>query len=104
MREGRTVMVTATEDRTSAKGWESLKQEVVLDDVPVEGTLPGWLEGTLVRNGPADYDHGERHWFDGLAMLHRFGIHRGRGSYANRLPPTTASAAAPERRIRHREY
>jgi carotenoid cleavage dioxygenase-like enzyme len=25
-----------------------------------------------------------RHWFDGLAMLHRFGFHKGRVSYANR--------------------
>jgi UDP-glucose 4-epimerase len=34
--------------------------------------LPPWLSGTLIRNGPAVFDHGGksfRHWFDGQAML-----------------------------------
>src|SRR3954462_2536869 len=97
-------MLTATTDRTSAKGWESLKREVVLDDVGVEGTLPPWLEGTLVRNGPARYDGGVRHWFDGLAMLHRFAIRDGRVGYANRFLRTKAYAAVREGAVGYREF
>src|SRR4051812_48411802 len=41
-----------------ADGFRTLDEEVVLDDVPVEGELPAWLEGTLVRNGPARFEPG----------------------------------------------
>jgi carotenoid cleavage dioxygenase-like enzyme len=97
-------MLTAAADTTTAKAWQTLDEEVVLDDVAVEGTLPPWLEGTLVRNGPADFDAGFRHWFDGLAMLHRFAIHGGRVSYANRFLRTKAFAAAREGRVGYREF
>src|SRR4051812_31974045 len=97
-------MLTAGTDTTVAKGWETLDEEVVLDDVAVEGELPTWLEGTLVRNGPADFDGGFRHWFDGLAMLHRFAIQDGRVSYANRFLRTKAYAAAREGRVGYREF
>jgi len=59
--------------------------------LPVRGVLPDWLAGTLVRNGPALFDpraQSARHWYDGLAMLHRFEV-RGRGvRYANRFIDT----------------
>src|SRR4051794_13037051 len=97
-------MLTATTDVTTAKGWETLDEEVALDDVAVEGELPRWLEGTLVRNGPATFDGGIRHWFDGLAMLHRFAIRDGRVSYANRFLRTKAYAAAQEGRVGYREF
>ncbi len=45
------------------------------EPLEVEGTLPEWLCGTLVRNGPGLYEVGPdkmRHWFDGLAVLHQF--------------------------------
>jgi len=69
-------------------GFSTLGQEIRLDDLPVEGTIPAWLTGTLVRNGPAKFEIGNqtyRHWFDGLAMLHRFSFQGGRVSYANRF-------------------
>jgi len=40
------------------------------------------------------FDHGDRsfrHWFDGQAMLHRFGFAGGQVSYANRVLDTAAS-------------
>jgi carotenoid cleavage dioxygenase-like enzyme len=49
--------------------------------------VPKWLTGTLVRNGPARFEVGDQkynHWFDGLAMLHKFTFAAGRVSYANR--------------------
>jgi carotenoid cleavage dioxygenase-like enzyme len=62
--------------------------ESTVDDVPVVGRLPEWLSGTLLRNGPGTFHVGEqrfRHWFDGLAMLHRFSITDGRISYGSRF-------------------
>ncbi len=82
--------------------------EVALDDVPVRGELPSWLAGSLIRNGPGTFQVGRRryrHWFDGLAMLHRFAINQGRVSYANRFLETRAYAAArDEGRIAFPEF
>ncbi len=98
---------TATSPATTAEGsgdyaearigFETLDEEVRLDDLPVEGELPDWLTGSLLRTGPAQFEVGERtmrHWFDGLAMLHRFGFADGRVSYANRYLRGKAKAAA----------
>ncbi|HEX6887683.1 MAG TPA: carotenoid oxygenase family protein [Candidatus Nanopelagicales bacterium] len=86
----------------------STSPEVALDDVPVIGRLPDWLRGSLLRNGPGTFDVGRRryrHWFDGLAMLHRFSIVDGRVSYANRFLETRAYAAArDEGRIAYPEF
>lgn len=82
--------------------------EVALDDVPVQGELPRWLTGSLLRNGPGTFQVGSqryRHWFDGLAMLHRFTINEGRVSYANRFLETESyRAARDEGRIAYPEF
>jgi beta-carotene 15,15'-monooxygenase len=65
--------------------------------LPVSGTLPGWLSGTLVRNGPGrfTFENGAvDHWFDGLAMLRRFTIRDGEVHYRNRFLDTGAYGAA----------
>ncbi|MBC8013816.1 MAG: carotenoid oxygenase family protein [Methyloceanibacter sp.] len=90
-------------DKTSfpyGAGFRSLTREtpepISLD---VQGELPTWLEGTLLRTGPSKFDVGMRtynHWFDGLAMLHRFAFTSGRVSYANRLLKSKAFCAAAE--------
>lgn len=62
-------------------GFRTLDAEVTDRSLPVSGTLPDWLAGALVRNGPAKFEvDGDRvdHWFDGLGMLHRFAFE---GSY-----------------------
>jgi beta,beta-carotene 9',10'-dioxygenase len=67
-------------------GFTTLNQEIVRDSLPVRGTLPSWLSGMLLRTGPAQFEVGQHqyhHWFDGLAMLHRFSFHHGTVSYAN---------------------
>lgn len=74
-------------------GFESLREETQAP-CPVEGTLPSWLHGTLVRTGPAQFEAGGvsmRHWFDGLAMLRafRFDGRGGRVTYANRFLRST---------------
>ncbi|WCB92138.1 Apocarotenoid-15,15'-oxygenase [Baekduia alba] len=71
-----------------ATGFRSLTSEVRVPALHVDGALPRWLNGVLVRNGPALFEIGEQqlnHWFDGLAMLHGFAFGDGRVSYANRF-------------------
>jgi carotenoid cleavage dioxygenase-like enzyme len=68
-------------------GFSTLNSETSIKQLPVRGTVPAWLTGTLVRNGPARFEVGGQkynHWFDGLAMLHKFAFAAGRVSYANR--------------------
>lgn len=70
-----------------AVGFSTLAQEVRLNALPVQGTVPTWLSGRLIRTAPAKFEVGEQaynHWFDGLAMLHRFSFADGTVSYANR--------------------
>jgi carotenoid cleavage dioxygenase-like enzyme len=69
-------------------GFSTLEQETRLNQLPIQGHIPPWLTGTLVRNGPAKFEVGAQHynhWFDGLAMLHTFSFQGGRVSYANRF-------------------
>ena len=78
-------------------GFSSQDQETELGDLRVEGRLPGWLRGALIRTGPAKWDVGDRtmdHWFDGLAMLHRFAIADGRVTYASRFLESNSYRAA----------
>jgi beta,beta-carotene 9',10'-dioxygenase len=78
-------------------GLATLESELSLERLPVDGAIPRWLSGTLVRNGPAQFEVGDtalHHWFDGLAMLHRFSFNEGRVSYANRFLQTEAYRAA----------
>jgi beta,beta-carotene 9',10'-dioxygenase len=80
-------------------GFDSLEHETRVDRMPLQGKLPDWLQGSLIRPGPAKWEVGERtmnHWFDGQAMLHRFGISGGEVSYANRFLQTKAYRAAKE--------
>lgn len=39
------------------------------------GSIPPWLQGTLLRNGPGLFSVGNtsyKHWFDGMALIHSF--------------------------------
>ncbi|XP_063341247.1 carotenoid-cleaving dioxygenase, mitochondrial-like [Pelmatolapia mariae] len=54
----------------------------------LEGTIPSWINGKLLRNGPGKFEFGEthyNHWFDGMAMLHQFKIERGEVTYMSRF-------------------
>lgn len=92
-----------------AKGFESLdrEHEVRVGSLPLRGALPGWLEGSLIRTGPARFEAGERsysHWFDGQAMLHRFGFADGAVSYASRFLRTRAFAATERGELSYPEF
>jgi carotenoid cleavage dioxygenase len=54
-------------------------------DLPVRGTLPPGLAGTLFRNGPnPQFPDPRDHWFTGDGMVHAIRIEDGRVSYRNR--------------------
>ncbi|MDF1678686.1 MAG: carotenoid oxygenase family protein [Legionellaceae bacterium] len=61
--------------------FDSQYQELNLDAPQIEGTIPPWLLGTFVSNGPAQFEVGDfqfKHWFDGFAMLKKFEFRAGR--------------------------
>ena len=78
-------------------GFRSLDTEVSDYELPVEGTIPDWLSGTLIRNGPGKFEGNGirlRHWFDGLAMLRRYEFEDGQIQYTNRFLRTESYADA----------
>jgi beta,beta-carotene 9',10'-dioxygenase len=65
-----------------------LQEEVENLALNITGTVPDWLSGTLVRNGPIKVTingQSNAHWFDGLAMLHAFSFHEGKVNYSNKF-------------------
>ena len=85
-------------------GFQSLDEEVAVDRLPVTGELPSWLTGALVRVTPALFEIGDRrvsHWFDGVAMLNRFGFADGAVSYKSRFLDSRSYRDAREGQIRH---
>lgn len=77
-----------------------LQEEVSDCHLEVEGKIPSWLSGTLVRNGPvyvAVDGKINSHWFDGLAMLHAFSFKNGQVSYSNKFLKTDAYQAVFEK-------
>jgi carotenoid cleavage dioxygenase-like enzyme len=70
-----------------AAGFRTQTEEVSDERLPVEGSLPGWLAGQYVRNGPGQFEVGDTalgHWFDPLAMLRSFSVGDG-VTYTNRF-------------------
>ncbi|MDX6725575.1 MAG: beta,beta-carotene 9,10-dioxygenase [Baekduia sp.] len=78
-------------------GFADQTEEVRVDALAVSGDVPAWLRGSLVRVTPAQMDFARRsvtHWFDGMAMLNRFGFGDGTVAYASRFLDTEARRAA----------
>ena len=96
--------LSQTQSTDHRLGFKSLDEEVAVDRLPVSGALPAWLTGALVRVTPALLEIGDRrvaHWFDGVAMLNRFGFTDGSVSYKSRFLESRAYRDAQEGRIRH---
>ena len=60
-----------------AEWWDDTDDEITGRTCAVEGTIPQWLRGRLVRNGPGKWTAGDgsrtyTHAFDGLAKLVSF--------------------------------
>jgi beta,beta-carotene 9',10'-dioxygenase len=78
-------------------GFADQTEEIRVDALAVTGDVPAWLRGGLVRVTPAQMDFADRsvsHWFDGMAMLNRFGFDGGAVSYASAFLDTDARRAA----------
>lgn len=89
------------------KGFTDQTKEITVPSLEMEGVIPGWLSGTLVRNGPARFhleDKTLNHWFDGLAMLHKFDISDGHVCYANKFLDTPAFRAAKDGKMKYAEF
>ncbi|WP_181691025.1 carotenoid oxygenase family protein [Natronomonas sp. LN261] len=59
-------------EESAGPGFRSLRTELDDHHPRVEGSIPEWLSGTLVRNGPGRFEAGDsrvNHWFDGLALV-----------------------------------
>jgi beta,beta-carotene 9',10'-dioxygenase len=99
-------MVT-TEASTGADyrlGFRSQDEETRVDRLPIRGVVPAWLTGALVRVTPALLEVGDRrldHWFDGVAMLNRFGFAGGGVTYASRFIESEVYRDAKEGEWRH---
>jgi carotenoid cleavage dioxygenase-like enzyme len=89
-------------------GFRTLDDESSAVRLAVDGEFPGWLEGALLRTGPARFEAGTRgfnHWFDGLAMLHRFGFAGGAVTYTSRFLDSPAYRAVRDTgRIGYSEF
>jgi carotenoid cleavage dioxygenase-like enzyme len=80
-------------------GFETQREEVTAEALPVEGTLPSWLAGHYVQNGPGQFEVGGRtlgHWFDPLAMVRGFHVDD-EVTYTNRFVRSRDFAFARER-------
>ncbi|XP_062392291.1 carotenoid-cleaving dioxygenase, mitochondrial [Sardina pilchardus] len=59
----------------------------------VKGTIPTWIRGNFLRNGPGKFEFGNEHynhWFDGMALLHQFKIEDGQVTYRSRFLRSTS--------------
>jgi carotenoid cleavage dioxygenase-like enzyme len=75
-------------ENTWRAGVETQSEEVDAVELTVEGTLPEWLEGTFISNGPGQFEVGDtalEHWFDALAMVRGIRIEDGTIRYTNRF-------------------
>lgn len=54
----------------------------------VKGSIPNWLQGTLLRNGPGIFTLGDtsyEHWFDGMALMTSFTFKDGEVTHRSRF-------------------
>lgn len=68
--------------------YTSQLKEMHLDNLPYEGTIPAWLSGSFISNGPAQFEIGNtsfKHWLDGFAMLKKFTFHESKVSFTNKF-------------------
>ncbi|KIH53816.1 hypothetical protein ANCDUO_16042 [Ancylostoma duodenale] len=55
--------------------FENFENVEKAEECELIGSVPSWLKGTMVRNGPGMFKIGDteyRHWFDGMAYIQRY--------------------------------
>ncbi|KAL7839286.1 hypothetical protein SRHO_G00259440 [Serrasalmus rhombeus] len=88
-------MAADPKKRPLAHGLESVATLVTsVEETPepiptvIKGNIPSWINGSFLRNGPGKFEFGEsrfNHWFDGMALMHRFHICDGQVTYSSRF-------------------
>ncbi|KAJ8343112.1 hypothetical protein SKAU_G00330400 [Synaphobranchus kaupii] len=66
----------------------------------VRGNIPAWISGSFLRNGPGKFEFGNQsfnHWFDGMALLHKFKIEGGQVTYKSHFLRSDSYKANSER-------
>eukprot|EP00057_Strongylocentrotus_purpuratus_P007791 XP_011662265.1 PREDICTED: beta,beta-carotene 15,15'-monooxygenase [Strongylocentrotus purpuratus] len=102
--------MTMASERLSTKAYSQMHIEEHPEGVQatIKGNIPGWLKGSLLRTGPGRFEIGEskyKHFFDGLALLHRFTFDNGSVKYYSRYLDSDAyKAAMKENRIVYTEF
>ncbi|XP_068097058.1 carotenoid-cleaving dioxygenase, mitochondrial-like [Hyperolius riggenbachi] len=59
----------------------------------ITGRVPKWIDGSLLRNGPGKFEIGKynfNHWFDGMALMHKFTIAKGEVTYMSKFLQSNA--------------
>ncbi len=75
-----------------AKGWSSAPEEFPNPIFMSDSRIPNWLNGVLIRNGPALFEIGSTrvsHQFDGFAKLNKFNFSQGNVYYQSRFLQST---------------
>lgn len=70
-----------------------------MQNIPVSGKIPEWMEGNYIRNGPGMFNlNGRRvnHWFDAMGALHSFNIRNGKVDYVSRYIECESFRSAAE--------
>ena len=91
-------------------GFENAVEQLTPIDLTIRGDFPPWLSGILYRSGPGTYSIPStsdtsktteiQHWFDGVAMHHRFEILPATASSGPRVVYRSHKGAASlERRV-----
>ncbi|HLX55164.1 MAG TPA: carotenoid oxygenase family protein [Aquella sp.] len=82
--------------------------ETALTELDVKGEIPNWLNGELVRNGPGLFNFANvklNHWFDGMAVIHKFSFKDGKVYYRSRFLQSTAYLSVKnEHKISYGEF
>jgi beta,beta-carotene 9',10'-dioxygenase len=80
-------------------GINTNQQAYSMQNIPVSGKIPEWLEGNYIRNGPGMFNlNGRRvnHWFDAMGALHSFNIRNGKVDYVSRYIECESFRSAAE--------
>ena len=89
-------------------GTTTLNDQVQDVQLEITGNIPDWIHGTLLRTGPAKFEIGKQkynHWFDGLAMIHKYDISKGAVKYSNKFLESDAyKGADKDKEISLREF
>ncbi|KAG6550068.1 hypothetical protein Mapa_008024 [Marchantia paleacea] len=88
--------------------WNSVKQEQWEGELEVQGSIPQWLAGTYLRNGPGLFNIADKeahHLFDGFSTLLRLKFEGGKliASH-NQLRSDAYNAAQKFQRVAYQEF